>query len=285
METITREIPADCTIIDSGDWHLGALNCHRSGIRKLIKRLADPDVFVVLKGDLVEAIAPNDKRFAHCSQDVQYRTLQDQVDALKEMLAPHVESVLVGLLGNHEWKHINITDVARDLERSLGIPYGGYTCCVQFVGGGKPRFKGFFTHGYGQVTSNAKDPIQRLGNLRAALKLKLAKTGFTDCVYMSMGHIHNAIIVPPTIEDEIMLVTEGDKIKQQYRVHTDQTAAYIPPDARWYASNPSFLKLYSDPGSHSISYGEIAGYGPTELGWLEIDVRNWEIVNVRKVVV
>lgn len=286
MEIIRKELPPNCTIVDTGDWHIGALNCHMKGIQKMLKRIADdPTCYVVLKGDLIEAIAPNDKRFAHCSQDVQFRTAQDQADYLIKVLTPIKDRVLAVLLGNHEWKLINSFDIAKHLHQELGIPYGGYSCVVQVSNGKNTKFKMFLTHGSGAGKSNAKDPIQRAANMAASLKLKLERSGFADCVYMSMGHRHQAIVVPPTIDSEIQLTTDATHIHQTYRSHDDQSAKRIPPDARWYACQPSFLRLYSSPGQFAISYAEIAGYPPAELGWLEVDVKNHEIENVRKVII
>lgn len=286
MEIIRRELPKDCTIVDTGDWHVGALNCHMKGIHKMLKRIReDENCYVILKGDLIEAIAPNDKRFAHCSTDVEMRTAQDQMAFLYESMLPIKDRILGIMLGNHEWKLINTFDIAKHLAKSLEIPYGGYSCVFHALSNGATKWKAFFTHGSGMLRSNAKDPIQRKGNQAAALKLKLERSGFADCVYMSMGHIHHSIIVSPTINDEIVLTTTPTGINQTYKSHDNQAAARIPADARWYASSPSFLRLYSDPGQYAISYAEIAGYPPTELGWLEVDVRNHEIANVRKVVV
>jgi hypothetical protein len=282
MEIISKRLPADCTIIDTGDWHIGALNCHLDGIQKLIATIeANPNTYVILKGDLIEAIAPNDKRFVHCSQDVGFRTAHEQVDFLVSLLEPIRDNILAMMLGNHEYKLINVFDVAKHICQDLGIPYGGYACVIQNIG----CFKMFCTHGYGSITSNAKDQLQRLANKQSSLKLKLEKSKMVDCVYMSMGHIHHGIIAHPTIGQEIMLTTTAKKIKQTYRQHTDQNANYIPPEARWYVATPSMLKLYSEPGMFAISYAEMAGYEPTELGWVEIDVRDDEITDVRKVVV
>ena len=72
---------------------------------------------------------------------------------------------------------------------------------------------------------------------------------------------------------------------QQYRHHTDQAANYIPPEARWYGSSGSFLRLYSEPGSGGVGYGEVKGYPPAEMGWLELTIRNHQLVRVDRVVV
>jgi hypothetical protein len=140
------------------------------------------------------------------------------------------------------------------------------------------------THGYGAMGSLAKDTIQRKANIAAALKRKLEATGHTDCIYMSRGHNHKLIVINPTISEEVMLVDDGENIQQVYRTHQDQTASYIPPEARWFGCSGSFLNLYSPPGSYSIPYGEVAGYGPVEHGYISVKVKKNSIVQVDEVV-
>ena len=72
MEITTVELPEDYTLVDTGDWHLGPLTCHFDGVCGVIERVAaDSKAYVALKGDLADAIAPGDKRYAHtprCSE-------------------------------------------------------------------------------------------------------------------------------------------------------------------------------------------------------------------------
>ena len=82
MELISRELPKDCEIIDTGDWHIGPLNCNIEGIKQTIAYIKNnKNVFVFLKGDLIDAIKPNDKRYAHCVMgDLSLMTAQNQAD-------------------------------------------------------------------------------------------------------------------------------------------------------------------------------------------------------------
>ena len=118
----------------------------------------------------------------------------------------------------------------------------------------------------------------------AALKRKLSISGHSDVIAMYMGHIHRFILVEPTIHNKLQLTTENGKIKQHYRTVTDQTASEIPPEARWYSSTGSMMKTYSSANTGYISYAEMAGYAPAELGYLIQTVENEKVVKVERVI-
>lgn len=288
MEFITRQLPKKCTIIDTSDWHIGPANCDIKGIKKLIQRIQDDDkCFMIFKGDACDAIVGSDKRWAASAVDYENPLLtpHEQCDRVIELIAPIRDKILVWMMGNHEMKIANHFNMGRYICESLDIPYGGYDCkFIALDKNNNPTFKFYLTHGMGSMTSNAKDPIQREANIKASLKLKLDRSGHKDCVYMSMGHTHQLLVVEPTINKEVMLYDVDGKLVQDYRNDVDQTSRYIPSEGRWYGNSGSFLKLYSDPGSFQTSYAEMAGYAPAELGWLEIDVRKRQVTNVRRVI-
>lgn len=288
MELIKKQMPRDYVIIDSSDYHYGSANCARESIKEMIDKVAtNKNYFLINKGDSIEAILPNDKRYANCSMDIKENLLtpQQQADAVIKDFSPIKNKILAWGFGNHEYKLLNTLDFGRYIAAQLGVPYGTYA--YKFTSLDKNNNvmnKMFFTHGYGQLSSNAKDDIQRLANKKAALKNKLCKSGFGDCIYMSMGHTHQLMVVDPTVEDKLFLTDNGDQIKQHYHVISEQNVSYIPPDSRWYGCSGSFLKLYSTPGSFAISYAEVAGYEPSEIGWLEIHVHDGKVAAVEKVI-
>ena len=67
--------------------------------------------------------------------------------------------------------------------------------------------------------------------------------------------------------------------------HTDQSAGFIPPDARWYATTGSFRKMYSPSGPGATDYAEMAGYAPSEIGYAKVIVKDCNVVGVSKIVV
>ena len=288
MELIAGEIPLDCEIFDTSDYHYGALNCHREGIREIIATVAaKKNRFLLNKGDSIDAVTPGDKRYASCSMEVRDNLLtpERQADALVEDFRPIRHRILAWGFGNHEYALINTLDFGRYLARQLQVPYGGVAYKLALRHKGVPLCKLLLHHGRGMLPKGAKDPIQREANQKAWVRRRLEETGFADCAYMSMGHIHRLLIVPPTTSGQLYLTDDGERIKQHYKDETAQNAGHIPPDSRWYVATGSFLKLYSDPGTYAMSYGEMAMYGPAELGCAKIVVQGGRIVNVEKVVV
>jgi len=290
MEIIQQPIPMDCVIYDTSDYHFGALNCHKTLLNEMVAKIQRQNTtrkkaFLLNKGDNCDSISPDDKRYTHLSVDwkSQLLTVQQQADAVIDLLSPIASNVIAIGEGNHEWKFINTFRVGSYIARSLGVPFGGYTYVVHFTDKkGKPLFKTCHSHGSGRLPKGAKDPIQREANRKAHLKRKLEATGISDCIYMSIGHTHQLVVVEPTIDHEILLTTTpGGKIKQHSRPAANQNAPYIPPEKRWYANSAGFLKLYSPPGSKVFGYAEVLMMEPTRLGWIEIEVQGGEIVEVR----
>lgn len=292
MEIINYQIPPSCTIYDTGDYHFGALNCHRDLLQEMVAKIQRQNktrrpAFLINKGDNTDSISPDDKRYTHLSVDWknQLLTVHQQADAVIDLLGPIAQNVVAIGEGNHEWKFVNSFRVGQYIARGLGVPFGGYTYVVHFTDEkGKLLFKTFHSHGSGRLPKGAKDPIQREANRKAHLRRKLEATGISDCIYMSIGHTHQLVVVEPTIDNEILLTTTpGGKIKQHTRPPANQNAPYIPPERRWYANSAGFLKLYSPPGSQVFGYAEIAMMEPTRLGWVEIEVEDGQIVEVNPV--
>jgi hypothetical protein len=285
MEIKIAELPENYRLYDVGDFHLGPITCHFDGVCALVEKIAqDDNGFVLLKGDLCDSITPDDKRYAHVSMDFKKLLLtpMEQAEKMVEILRPIKDKILTSVIGNHEYDHINTMNITKYICDSLGVHYGAAACKVHLVINGKLSGKVFLTHGRGFLPSGAKDPIQREANVKAALKRKLENTGHADCIYMTCGHFHKLIEVAPTINKDIVLVDDGKELQQVHRCHTDQAASYIPPEARWYGCSGSMLRLYPPPGSGAIAYGEMAMYGPTELGWLEAVGNDSRMVRLEK---
>jgi len=288
MELIQRVMPRDYVLIDSSDYHYGSLNCSRDKIKEMVEKVATKrNYFLINKGDSIEAILPNDKRYASCGIDVKegLMTPAQQADAVVKDFMPIKDKIIAWGFGNHEYKLLNTMDFGRYIAAQLQVPYGTYA--YKFTAVDKQQrlmHKMFFTHGYGNITSSAPDDIRKTANRKISLRNKLCASGFGDCIYMSCGHTHQLVVVEPTVQDKLFLTDDGHGIKQHYHVLADQNVPFIPPDSRWYGCSGSFLKLYSAPGSFAISYAEVAGYAPSEIGWLEVHVQDGNVVNVEKVV-
>jgi hypothetical protein len=284
MELIHRVMPKDHTIIMTSCWHSGSSNCHKDGILELVDKVKSrKNYFMGHHGDMIEAIVPGDKRY--CSSSIDVSTIQPdkQRDWIIETCRPIANKILFFQIGNHEFKLINTTNIAHDICMSLNVPYGALMC--KFVAtdrDGKVLYKWFAMHGKKGLPKGAKDSTQRRGNRAAALKRILEETGHCDCILMSQGHDHSALmVVPPSISDEVSVIDDGRVFKELKHTSPPQNSQFIPPEARWYAICGSMRKTLAPPGSGVLDYAELAGYGPSPLGWVEARIENGVVVDVQ----
>lgn len=273
----------DLDVALAGDIHKGASNCHHELVDELIEEMAR-GLWLVNMGDNQDAITPDDKRYAHASMDIRNKLLtpQAQSDHIIGKFHPVRANIISWGEGNHEARLWNIASFGQYTAQALGCPYGGYDYIVQFYYQGRRMFNFFIAHGNGRLPKGAKDPVQREANRAAHLKRKLEGTGFTDCIVMAMGHTHQLMIVPPTIDLSPNLAVTSAKIKHVKRSLTNQKAKYISPERRWYVNTGSFLKLYSEPGSRVFSYAEMMMLEPADLGWAVVKIRDGRVAEVVK---
>lgn len=272
-------MPMDFDLIDHGDTHIGDLLMHRKGLEKVFDYiLSEPNRYWLHKGDWIEAITTDDKRFNIETSDFKIMTPSEQRDKAIKIYERVAERGLVGLFGNHEAKLHRYGNLAKEICEGLNIRYGTYSCRIIFKHGKHKLFNGFFTHGRWQFNSNAKDYEQRQANMKAMLKMKL-KYLVGDCAIQSCGHSHKLMFAAPT--NQLYLHDTPYGLQQKY-LSGKQTGFFIDPDHRWFGCSGSFLKLYQDG---ITGYGEIAGYQPLELGVLVWHVRDGLIVDCERMVV
>ena len=280
MQLFQRKLPDQCNIYLLGDLHIGSMLTHYHGIEDIKQTiLNDPIGYVILMGDLAEAILVDDnKRFDPTTQDLTVLTPGDQYRRFVEIFSPLKDRILFSLAGNHDLKHLRIANFVEEACRELSIPYGTYTSKLTVVGGAKNRlrFKIYVGHGWGHMDSVADDPIRREANMQLRLK-KLLQYKAGDCILMAMGHTHKLLVAKPT--KELYITDDGKALKQHYTVSI-QNSAYIPPYLRWYANTGSFLRNQTLGTS---GYAERAGYDPCELGCIKVIVED-QIVDVLKIV-
>jgi UDP-2,3-diacylglucosamine pyrophosphatase LpxH len=133
------------TLIPTGDWHLGAMDCAEDKIRDDVKRWAkEKDTRLILMGDLMECIDYRDKRFFPQGLPERYRdALLDSDGGIPSESVEHALEILDPVIGkrkvwgiatgNHERKlevtqSRNLTaEVARGINCShRQIGYSGY---------------------------------------------------------------------------------------------------------------------------------------------------------------
>lgn len=284
MKVITKFMPRDYNLYISSDIHLGSNCISEDALKEMVNECKkDRKGYMTNIGDNIEAIAPNDKRFALSSNP--YQSSHEQADAFIEIFKPIANKILAIGLGNHEYKLYNTLQVDRYIAQALGVDYGTYSYKLVMKDKNTQELmhKFHFWHGAGHIGSMAKDKIQADGNMKAALKKKLSNIGHGDCIAHFMGHIHKFLIVNPTVNDDLYLTTdELGRIKQHYKHHENQAADFIPPDARWYVANGSFMKSFSTDTDY-ISYAEVAGYSPAEIGYVKAIIRDGNLVDIERV--
>ena len=287
MEVVSCSLPksGNCRIWIAGDFHYGALTCSRSSIKQMIASVGKNDL-LILMGDQIEAITPDDRRWQTTSiawQDKLF-TPEEQAKAIIHDLSPLKGRIPVVLAGNHEWKLFNTVNFSDQIATGLGSSYGGAACVVHFKHQGKTAFRFHLMHGGWTPNSGAKDIVQASANMRATLKMKL-QDQVGDCIAQFMGHGHRLLLQPPTASAQLYITTsDTGKITQHYKVTPPQNANYLHPDTRYFGMCGSFLKLYSPPGSKSIGYAEMFGMRPNEIGCLRATVAKGRVIGVEKVV-
>jgi len=276
-------MPKNYNLYHVSDVHLGPSCCYQKGIKELVEKVKkDRKGYIAFTGDATDAILPNDRRYAHSTMDKKdwLMTPHQQADKVIEIFEPVKKKIVLWMLGNHEYKMINTFDICDYICKGLDVPWGGVMSKFIALYDKRVMHKFLFAHGSGSLRSAAKDPVQRKANKEASLKQKLINTGHTDCIYMGCGHHHQSILVEPTVEEEVMLTDNRNKIIQEKRYTSQQNIKYIPQVCRWYGCSPGFLRTYPKPGTRAISYSEIALYLPTHLGWLELIVRDGLLTKV-----
>lgn len=288
MKLFEKILPRTHNLYLISDSHEGTILKHRKGYKRAIEKIAnDPLGYVCHLGDVAEGITIDDKRYCLQTIDPETITPVKQYKAALEELLPIKDKILVILEGNHDWKisgrygSILKEIVCAQLAGNKGSEtvYGTYSCKIAIKDkNGQLQFKIFLTHGSGGLSSTADDPVRREANMCLALKRKLSRKA-GDCILSATGHNHKLLVKPPI--SELYLKDDGKEIRQAY-TSIDQTAAYIPPDLRWYVSTGCFYKLYHEGVS---GYAERAGYDPNELGYIRVEVIDGKIKNVYKDVI
>lgn len=188
MRLITATVPSSCTVALLGDTHDGSLGYDKTGVDRLVDKIAgSKNMRWAHVGDVCDAICSDDKRFVF-NPDIPV-PLQ-QTKSVVATFRPIAKKGLVMLKGNHDDKLHRIGEFLRDLiAEPLGVPFGGYTCKVQLADKHGPVCKLFLWHGpiRGSVTSNAKDYQQRQANMKARVRLYMENKA-SDCAVMAMGH-------------------------------------------------------------------------------------------------
>lgn len=243
--------------------------------------------YVVDGGDFMEAIAIDDRRYG---PETDKETVPDlQVEAGVKNREPIKDHIVTILDGNHPLKLWKFGMLTARLCRMLSVPYGTYTAKISWTDKrGNVKFKSFHRHGAKSITSTADDPKRRKANMELILKRHLREAS-GDAILMCKSHTHKLLVCRP--EPPLYLTDDGKHIHAGY-AESPQNAEYIPPDLRWYVNTGSFLRMYNVGSRLSSKFGDNLGvsgyaeryeYDPIELGFAIAEIRDWKLVEIRKI--
>ncbi len=285
MRLLESTLPQDANIYMLSDDHEGALAQNTDGVHEAIQAIAgDPIGYWCHLGDWLETLMVDhpyyDPRMLAKDEDGNPSVPMRQAERQAERYRIVKDRLLAGLIGNHETRAIRFGNLVQYLLGLMGRPeaYGGYSCKLSIKDhNGKSRLKMFLHHGRNIAETRAGTERQRQANREAQL-MRILHPLAGDCQVMAMAHTHRLIVVEPL--NRLYLVDDGRKIKQKYI--KSASGDYIDPENRWYVNTGSF---YRSQVIGLDSYPEKAMYAPTELGYAVIEMRDYQVANVRKVII
>ena len=122
-----------------GDSHIGVIGTNYKAMDSSVKFIKEKDAKVILMGDLVDAINPNDKRFDPKTLDPRVsidNVISDQYAILCEYIEKMDPSRIIGVhTGNHEETiRLNYSrNITYDLCRDYNLKYLGYSAWTRII--------------------------------------------------------------------------------------------------------------------------------------------------------
>lgn len=263
MRALTYRISYECgqrfTIVPLGDVHFGSAACATHEFDSVIARIrSDPDCYWIGMGDMVESIAPNDKRWTAGGVDEKVVNLASQdrigdvyVAKMGDKLHPIAGKCLAYLRGNHERtfdKHY-YTNLSVRIMDAAGIDADRYCpwAVVLRVAFETPynmrtALRIFASHGWqaGRMDGAKVNEVARL-------------MAYVDADIYLQGHSHARFVIPRT------------------RITVNPSWTKVTDQKVYVAHTGSFLKTLEQSDDAS-TYAEEFGYPPTNLGVIRFHV-------------
>lgn len=257
-----------------GDEHVGNSGISEHSVAEFISAVKrKKNSFIINMGDNLESINVKDKRYSVDVHGSKGSRLQAQRDGYIKLFDSIGDKFLTVMDGNHEMKFQNDFQPNKDIADKFNSVYVNGTMAKIIF----PEFRVCAWHGSGTIRSRSGDELQRKTNEAIGLKRKLRNLPAHDCEIIACGHFHKLILHEPT--DKLTVMTDRDKLElaarysEPGRIYFDKEKDLyrIPEDDKWYICTGSFLRGYMEGIS---SYVEEFGMGVTELGWVEMEVKN-----------
>lgn len=229
------------------DIHLGNSHCDEKAARAWIDE--DRGCYFIGNGDLLDCIITSDLKRYQKSSDGTYGDdiIDEQINRMYSWIKQHKDRIIGLGTGNHEENIVKRcgTNPSKRLCEMLETKYLGYSSLVKLIfteNGNRGRSVVFYLHhGYGGGSRTQGADITKYSKIM---------NHFEADVYL-LGHVHKKQT------DRIpRLSMSGDRLISKPRI---------------LGITGSFLKTYSK--TTDCSYAERAGYPPTELGGLTINIK------------
>ena len=240
-----------------GDVHFGSANCDTALFDATINHIrADRRALWLGMGDMVESIAPNDKRWQAGGVDEKVVNLASQdrigdvyVEKLADRLRPIAKKCIGYGDGNHEatFNRYYYTNLSVRVLEALGIPdrYTEWGCITRLAFESREHHYNyvriFSHHGWqsGRQEGNKVNESRRL-------------LAYVDADLYLTGHSHSKWIVPQT------------------RLQVNPSFTKMVAKTVYTAHTGSFLRTLQQ---NHVGYAERAGFPPTTLGCIRFVLR------------
>lgn len=260
-----------------GDVHLGKLGADVDGFIKFLETKYPK----FLVGDLIEGIAPTDKRYSQSEHGG--FSITKALSELEAILKQYNTTIWGVMKGNHE--ETLFKTIGNFYEEPIKLPTGklavGGICSrtdIRYMGDmayivlkykGK-QLKLQLMHPYkGNVAYKTGEP-KRI-DINEQLKTKNLQAYITDADFYACAHFH------------ILKVNKPDRVKKLIwdDKKNNLTMGYsYPEDPRWYCLTGSFAKNYI-LNNRDGDYSEQWKVKPSDLGWIELQFnKDMQIVDV-----
>lgn len=251
------------------DWHTGAAGCDHALLeRQLNHILNDDDGYVILGGDLLEAIKKADRR--HDSAAVHERFRADGRNIIGKQYAydrrlvedlANEHKILACMVGNHERTYALHDDfdvtaqLCEEEQFSENVPYGGYSCVIVLTFDRKGQKRRVLLHcHHGKRGGTTK------GGKANALDNQERNVEGMDIYFR--GHGHQKILIPDS-SVSVGFDEDGWPFERQRKIAKGSSGAY--------------LKILEEG---STSYAEEAELKPTDLGCIFAEIRPFHYTQV-----
>jgi len=230
-----------------GDVHIGAYACDKQAFVDIIAKIKkDRNGFVILMGDLLDAVLAGDRRYNAYEADPDLITFKSQVDWTLAQLKPIRNKILGIIEGNHEEKIKKQVgyDFTEFMAEQLGCRYLHQSSMIHLETPWK-TYKILAMHGIGGGATVGG----QLNKIR-----RMIQNFYTAPDLVLVGHFHrlDSIVVPKMDDNMILKETHIGFTGCFYRTYVSGRPNYASD--KWYSpSRIGGLRIALEEGNFSVN--------------------------------